>query len=252
MNRNELALYLHEFLQANNFKDYAPNGLQVEGSEEIRHIVTGVSANAALIEEAIKRGADTIIVHHGWFWKNENPAIIGIKKERIAALLKHNINLFGFHLPLDAHKEIGNNAQLAKAFDWQIEGYFGDDNLGVFGSLKTPLPLQKLAQKIEQGLKRKPFIIGDLDKEIKTIAWCSGGAQSWFEAATNLKVDAYLSGEIAEYNVHLARETGVAYIAAGHHATERFGIAALTEHLAQKFAQKLAIKCEFVDIENPV
>ena len=248
MKRNEWVHYLNELLEPERFKDYCPNGLQVEGRSEINRIVAGVTASQALIDVAIARNADALLVHHGWFWHNEDGRVTGFRKTRMQSLLKHDINLMAYHLPLDAHPSLGNNAELARCFGWAVEGQFGEQDIGWYGTLPAVVKLTDLAQTVAEKLTRQPLVIGDEDRVIKRIAWCSGGGQSYFEQALALGVDAYLSGEISEHSVHLARESGVAFIAAGHHATERLGIKALAQHLEEKFG----IPCEFVDIDNPV
>ena len=248
MKRDELIRYLDEVLDAGRFKDYCPNGLQVEGSAEVRRVVAGVTASQALVEAAIERKADAILVHHGWFWRGEDGRVTGFRKARMRSLMLHDINLIAYHLPLDAHPELGNNAQLASRLGWSVEGRFGEQDLGCFGRLPQAMSLSELAPSIEAALGRRPLVVGNGERSIRRIAWCSGGAQGYFEQAAALGVDAYLSGEISEQTVHLARESGVAFISAGHHATERFGVQALAENLQSRFS----ISCEFVDIDNPV
>ena len=248
MKREELVRYLDELLASARFKDYCPNGLQVEGAADVRRIVAGVTANQALIDAAIEEGADTVLVHHGWFWRGEDSRVIGFRKARLQALLRHDINLVAYHLPLDGQPELGNNARLAALFDWRIEGRYGEQEIGFFGEAVRPQSLSALSDEVSAALHRPPLVVGDGNRRIERVAWCSGGGQSYFEQATFLGVDAFLSGEISEHSVHLARETGVAYIAAGHHATERLGIRALAEHLTEK----LELECRFVDIDNPV
>ena len=248
MKCEELVRYLDELLASARFKDYCPNGLQVEGAADVRRIVAGVTANQALIDVAIEEGADTVLVHHGWFWRGEDSRVIGFRKARLQALLRHDINLVAYHLPLDGQPELGNNARLAALFDWRIEGRYGEQEIGFFGEAMRPQSLSALSDEVSAALHRPPLVVGDGNRRIERVAWCSGGGQSYFEQATFLGVDAFLSGEISEHSVHLARETGVAYIAAGHHATERLGIRALAEHLTEK----LELECRFVDIDNPV
>ena len=248
MKRDELARYLDETLETARFRDYCPNGLQVEGRAEVLHIVAGVTASQALIEAAIERRADALLVHHGWFWKGEDGRITGLRKARISRLLAHDINLFAYHLPLDSHAEFGNNAQLAARLGWIAEARFGEQDIAWIGRPASPMTAGELAQSIAAKLGRVPQLVGDPARPVRRIAWCSGGAQGYFEQAIALGVDAYVSGEISEQTVHLARESGVAYLAAGHHATERFGAEALAQHLAGKFG----LSCEFVDIDNPV
>jgi dinuclear metal center YbgI/SA1388 family protein len=246
--REMLVHYLDELLEAARFKDYCPNGLQVEGVGELGRIVSGVSACQALIDAAVERGADALLVHHGWFWRGEDGRVIGARKTRLQTLLSHDINLIAYHLPLDAHPELGNNARLAAALGWEAEGRFGEQDLGWTGRLVVPQTLAELERQVAGEMRRAPLVIGDAKRRIVRVAWCSGGGQGYFEQAVALGVDAFLSGEISEPAVHLARETGVAYLAAGHHASERFGVQALTAHLTAKFGRA----CEFVDIDNPV
>ncbi len=252
MKREELTRYLEQLLDAQRFRDYCPNGLQVEGCGEVRRIVAGVTASQALVDAAIARGADTLLVHHGWFWRGEDGRVTGWRKARLQALLGNDINLIAYHLPLDDHPELGNNAQLAKRLGWSVDGRFGEQDLGWHGRLAAPATLAELALSVGAQLQRAPLVIagegGRGARPIARVAWCSGGAQSYFEAAIALGVDAYLSGEVSEQHVHLARESGVAYLAAGHHATERYGVQALAGHLAEQFG----LDCEYVDIDNPV
>lgn len=248
MQRDELRTYMDVLLEAARFKDYCPNGLQVEGREPVGHIVCGVTASLALLEQAAERGADAILVHHGWFWRGEDGRVTGTRKQRLAHLLAHDINLFAYHLPLDAHPELGNNVQLARVMDWHVEGRFADQAIGFLGSPSTPIDTAiDIARQIETRLGRTPLLVGDPQRHVRRMAWCTGGAQSLFEAAIAEGIDVFISGEISEPTAHLARESGVAYIAAGHHATERYGVQALGRHLAERFG----IVCEFVDIDNP-
>ena len=245
--REDLRVYLDTLLEAARFRDYCPNGLQVEGRERVGRIVCGVTASQALIEAAIERGADALLVHHGWFWKAEDGRITGFRKQRMARLLAHDINLFAYHLPLDAHATLGNNAQLALRLGWTVSGRFGEQEIGFVGVPPAPTLAGDLAQQMERVLGRAPMLIGDPQHPVARIAWCSGGAQDYFEAALATGADVFSSGESSEQTVHLARETGMAFIAAGHHATERYGVMALGAHLAEKFG----VDCEFVDIDNP-
>lgn len=254
LSRNELEHWLNTTLQVSRFKDYAPNGLQVEGNPEIRHIVTGVTASQALIEAAIERGADTLIVHHGWFWKNENPCIRGPKRERMMRVLEHGLNLFGYHLPLDAHPELGNNAQLGHILgftpDLDDDGEpvtCGPDGLVWLGHCQ-PGTLKELDAKIFKSLRKQPLTVGDMQQKIKRVAWCTGGAQGMMQAAIDHGVDAYITGEASEQNFHMANETGTAFIAAGHHATERYGVRALGQAIHSRFN----IQVDFIDLDNPI
>jgi dinuclear metal center YbgI/SA1388 family protein len=247
MNRTELASHLHQFLDVTRFRDYCPNGLQVEGRADIGSIVTAVTASAAAIEAALAAGADALIVHHGYFWRGEDPRITGIRRQRLKALLSNDLNLFAYHLPLDAHPEVGNNAQLARRLGFVPEGRFGDQELGVYGAVSVPLGLAELGARIAARLERTPLVVGEPERPVRRVAWCTGAAQGLMEQALEFDVDVYISGEISEPTAHLARESGVAYIAAGHHATERYGVQALGEHLARRFG----VSHRFVDIANP-
>lgn len=248
MKREELVDYLDGLLVPGKFRDYCPNGLQVEGCSEITRIVAGVTASQDLLDAAIERHADAILVHHGYFWKGEDGRVTGIRRRRLSSLLANDINLLAYHLPLDAHPELGNNAQLARLLGFVPEGRFGEQDIAWLGALAEPCDLPSLASRIADVLGRQPLVVGGGDRLIRRIGWCSGGAQGYFEQAIALGVDAYLSGEISEQTVHLARECGVAYLAAGHHATERYGVQALAGHLSQQFG----VACEFVDLDNPV
>jgi dinuclear metal center YbgI/SA1388 family protein len=248
MRREELVRHLDELLEPARFRDYCPNGLQVEGAGEVRRIVAGVSACQALIDAAVGRGADTLLVHHGWFWRGEDARVTGFRKARLQSLLMHDINLIAYHLPLDAHPEFGNNARLAAVLDWRVDGRFGDQDMGWLGRPVAPLTLAELSRQIADRLRREPLAIGGVDRRIDRLAWCSGGGQGYFEQAVALGADVFVSGEISEPAVHLARESGTAYLAIGHHASERFGAQALAGHLSAKFG----LECEFVDIDNPV
>lgn len=247
-NLHDIVQWCNQTLKANEFKDYAPNGLQIEGKSKVNKIVCAVTASEDAIDAAIAQQADALLVHHGYFWKGEDGRITGIRRQRLGVLIENDINLLAYHLPLDAHPELGNNAQLARRLGWQVTGRFGEQAIGWLGELAEPADLGLVAVDVANGLGRTPLVIGDMARPIRRIAWCSGGAQGYFEQAIALGVDAYLSGEISEQTVHLARESGVAYIAAGHHATERGGVQALAGHLARQFD----LDCSFVDIDNPV
>lgn len=233
--RQEILDWCRENLQVNLFKDYAPNGLQVEGRETVNKIVTSVTASKAAINFAVEQGADMLLVHHGMFWKSEPLTITGWKKERIETLLQHQINMVGYHLPLDAHPEWGNNAQLAALLDWESDYQCGDQNLLNVGRLKTVQTLRQLSEGMADKLQRQPVVVGDMKREIKRIAWCTGGAQGFFQTAIDEGVDAYVTGEISEAQYHLANECGVAFIGAGHHATERYGVQALAKAIQDVF-----------------
>lgn len=249
--RSELLAYLDQLLQPEQFQDYCPNGLQVQGNARIKNIVTGVTASQALIEAAIAAQADTLLVHHGYFWRGESPTVTGIKQQRLKQLLVNDINLIAYHLPLDAQAELGNNAQLAKRLGLTVDGLIPDTGqpaLGMYGGFDQPISITELTAQLTTKLGRPPLVISSHSEPIKTIGWCTGAAQGYLQQAADIGLDAFISGEISEPTVHLARELGIHYIAAGHHATERYGIKALGEHLAAKFA----VSVEFIDIDNPV
>jgi dinuclear metal center YbgI/SA1388 family protein len=246
MQRLELELFLDDYLKVADYKDYAPNGLQVEGRSEINTIVTGVTASQALIDKAVELNADAILVHHGYFWKSEPQQIVGFKQKRIKTLLKHDINLFGYHLPLDGHDEVGNNVLLGKL--WGLKESQAPVGLVRIGELTTPLSIDEFKSKVDKSLNRESLHLTGGPDKIKTVAWCSGGAQGYIDQAVSLGADVYISGEVSEQTTHLAQECGIHYLAAGHHATERLGIKALGEYLADKFG----LNCHFVDIPNPV
>ena len=249
--RDAMLAALDRLLQPDRFRDYCPNGLQVEGRESIQRVVTGVTACQALIDAAIVEQADAILVHHGYFWKNEDARVRGMKKQRLQALLHHDISLFAYHLPLDAHPELGNNVALAQVLALDIEAGMEADNplsIGLVGRLPHSMSAEEFAEYTESRLGREVLHIGESEDEIETLAWCTGAAQGFIEQAQALGVDAYLSGEISEPTVHIARETGIHYFACGHHATERYGVQALGQWLAREYG----IEHIFIDIDNPV
>lgn len=249
--RDSLKSYLADLLSVRTIKDYCPNGLQVEGKQKIQKIVGGVTASSALIDAAIETQADAVLVHHGYFWKGEAPEITGIKKRRLEKLLRHEISLFAYHLPLDLHAEFGNNVQLAKVLDFQNLSALEPDektSIALRGTLDSPTSAHAFSRIVSEKLGRECMHIGEPEGEISTIAWCTGAAQGMIEKAIEQGCDAFLSGEISEPTVHLARESGVHYFSAGHHATERYGVKALGTHLAEQFS----VDFSFVDIDNPV
>ncbi len=250
VNRDELGQFLAKELQVNYFRDYCPNGLQVEGRNTIKHIVSGVTASLALLEKAVELQADAVLVHHGYFWRGEDMRVIGQKQRRLKLLLEHDISLFAYHLPLDGHAELGNNIGLARHLGITPDGRFGENELGWLGLLDDAgiSSMSDLALLIELKLGRKPLLIGDPAAKPGRIAWCTGAAQNMLDQAIAAGASVYLSGEISEPTVHLARESGVAYIACGHHATERFGV----QSLGAFVAEQLGIQHTFVDIDNPV
>ncbi|AFJ03414.1 dinuclear metal center protein, YbgI/SA1388 family [Methylophaga frappieri] len=249
--RNDLVDYCDNLLLPQQFQDYCPNGLQVAGQEDIAHIVTGVTASEALIDAAIAAKAQAILVHHGYFWRGEPAEITGIKQRRLKKLLAHDINLMAYHLPLDAHPQLGNNAQLATLMDWsgagQIKGT-GQPAIAWHGSVTKPCSLAELTDTLSARLQRTPLVIKGHDRPVKTIGWCTGAAQGYLAQAIEMGLDAFVSGEISEPTVHLAREAGIHYLAAGHHATERYGVKALGEAIAKA----LPVTVQFIDIDNPV
>ncbi|KTD82836.1 Nif3-like dinuclear metal center hexameric protein [Legionella waltersii] len=251
ISRLELIQYLHNLLNCAQFKDYAPNGLQVEGKDQIKRICTAVTASEAVISEAVTQKADALIVHHGYFWRGEEAVITGIKRQRIAKLLNHNMNLFAYHLPLDCHLELGNNTHLGRllsiesSVSHQVQGV---DNLLWSGKLSKPMSGKQLTVYIQEKLKRAPLHLGDPHQLIHSIAWCTGAAQDYIDEAYHLGVDAYLSGEVSERTYYQAQELGIQYFACGHHATERYGIQALGSHLSNQFG----LEHRFIDSDNPI
>lgn len=246
---NKLISYLDEYLSVDAYQDYAPNGLQVSGAEEVYKIVTGVTASQALINKAIELNADAILVHHGYFWKNENPTITGIKQKRIKSLLAHDINLIAYHLPLDGHSIVGNNAKLGEI--WGLEDITPDvsaNSLVRLGRLPKSMDIKDFKQLVDKSLSRVSLHLPGGHNKVQTVAWCSGGAQGYIDKAIEWQADIYISGEVSEQTTHLALENNIHYLAAGHHATERLGVKALGEHLAEKFSLEVC----FIDLENPV
>jgi len=249
VNLDTLVTYLDDMLEIDRFADYCPNGLQVEGRPVVRKLVSGVTASLALLEAARAQNADAVLVHHGYFWRGEDARVVGMKRQRLQQLLNSQMSLLAYHLPLDAHPVYGNNAQLAERFGFIVEGPFGGDPaIGLYGRLAQPLTAVDLSQSIAEVLQRTPMHIDGAAGMIHSIAWCSGAAQGYIEQALKLGVDAYLSGEISEQTVHVAREAGIHYFAAGHHATERYGVQALGEHVAAHFG----LEHEYIEIPNPV
>ncbi len=251
VSRKDLLAYLDDLLEVAKFADYAPNGLQVEGRDRIERLVTGVTASQALLEAAINHNADAVLVHHGYFWKGENSCVTGMKRTRLKLLLGRDINLLAYHLPLDAHPTLGNNARLGEILGIGTAGRFGSGDLqglGLWGAFGTALSPDAVADRIENALSRRPLHIPGGVKSITTVGWCTGAAQGMIEQAALEGLDAFISGEISEPTVHAARELGIHYFSAGHHATERWGVQALGEHLADHFG----VEHRFVDIENPV
>ncbi len=251
--RQHLLQTFDALLQPERFRDYGPNGLQVEGVAQVRKIVSGVTASRALIEAAIAVQADAIFVHHGLFWRGQDGRVTGWMKQRLALLLAHDINLFAYHLPLDAHPELGNNAQLGLKLGLAASARFGEQDLGFIGARSEAqgeagfASAQALAAHVEKELNRPVTLVNHVQVAIKKIAWCTGGAQNYFETAIAAGADAFITGEISEPQAHLARECGVAFIACGHHASERYGAPAVAAHVAAQ----LGLAHEFIEIDNP-
>ncbi len=251
MQLKKLCDFCDDYLKVAEFDDYCPNGLQVESTDEVNHIVAGVTASLDLIEAAVEAKADTLLVHHGYFWKGEAQPLTGFKGGRIRALIRNNINLLAFHLPLDAHPEVGNNVQLARIMDWEIKDSFGSvgqHDIVLSGLLKTTMTLDQLSASIAERLDTSPLSIPSGDRPVRTIAWCTGAAQNYIEQAAERGVDAFISGEVSEHTFHFAKEAGIHYIAAGHHATERYGVQALAAEIEARFG----LRQQFIDIANPV
>jgi dinuclear metal center YbgI/SA1388 family protein len=250
IDRAALLAACHAELQPERFKDYGPNGLQVEGKPRVAKLVSGVTASRALIDAAIAAGADAIFVHHGLFWRGQDGTVTGWMKERLKRLLAHDINLLAYHLPLDAHPTLGNNAQLGQRLGLQATGRFGEQDLGFIGHRadgEAFADADVLAWQLEHVLNRPVMQVGQAHEAIERIAWCSGGAQGYFESAIAAGAQAFITGEISEPQAHLARECGVVFYACGHHATERYGAPALAAHVAAQ----LGIAHEFIEIDNP-
>ncbi|MBA2652749.1 MAG: Nif3-like dinuclear metal center hexameric protein [Tatlockia sp.] len=249
--RDDLAAYLYELLACADFEDYSPNGIQIEGGPQVRRICTAVTASMEAVDQAVAFKADALLVHHGYFWRGEDPVLTGMKRQRIAKLIEHNITLLAYHLPLDCHAEFGNNACLARLFDLRsIKTHKVGKTRDLLwsGSLSKSISAKNFALELEEKLGREPLHILGSEKPIQKLAWCSGAAQDLIENAYNLGVDAYLSGEISERTYYQAKEMGIHYFACGHHATERFGIQALGNHLAVKYE----LEYQFIDSSNPV
>ena len=248
MNRDQLTAYLDEQLEASRFRDYGPNGLQVEGRARIHKVVTGVTASLALIEAAMAAGADALLVHHGLFWKGHDGRVTGWMRQRLGALIGSDLNLLAYHLPLDAHATLGNNAQWGMQMGLSADARFGDQNLGFIGVAAPGCEtVESLVRTVETTLARAPTVVAGDGRPLRRSAWCSGGAQGFFEPAIAAGADVFLTGEISEPQAHYARETGVAFLACGHHASERYGVQALGRDLAARFG----IEHQFIDIDNP-
>jgi dinuclear metal center YbgI/SA1388 family protein len=241
---------VQRYLDAERISDYCPNGLQVEGRPQVRRIVSGVTASQALLDAALAAEADVLLVHHGYFWKGDNPCVTGMKQRRLKTLLVNDISLLAYHLPLDVHPEVGNNVQLARQLDITIEGPLEPGNprtVGLIGSLNEPVSPRDFARRVQQVLGREPLLV-EGPQMIRRIGWCTGGGQGYIDQAIAAGVDLYLTGEASEQTFHSARENGISFIAAGHHATERYGVQALGDYLARRFA----IEHLFIDCANPI
>lgn len=247
MQRQHLIKILDDLLHPELFKDYAPNGLQVEGKSEISRIVTAVSATQNVLDQALALKADALLVHHGWFWRGENPAVVATKYRRLKTLMSGEINLIAYHLPLDAHATLGNNAQMAQLLAATDVAQGGENNF-IWAGLVPPISVQTLASHLEKCLNRSPLVLGDQTKTVSRLAWCSGAAEDFFDDAIAMGAEAYISGEATERTTHLARETHVPFLVCGHHATERLGIKALSDWLSENHG----LECIFVDDENPI
>jgi dinuclear metal center YbgI/SA1388 family protein len=245
--RKAIENHLQALLRPEAFKDYGPNGLQVEGRREVRCLASGVTASLAFIDAAIAAGADTLLVHHGLFWRGQDGRLTGWLRQRVARLLAQDINLFAYHLPLDAHAELGNNAQLGLRLGLQADARFGEQALGFIGPAGAHASLRALAAAAAAALGRAPTLLPGDGRPLARVAWCTGGAQGYFEDAIAAGADAFITGEISEPQAHLARETGVAFLACGHHATERYGAPAVAAQVAAQFG----IEHRFIEIENP-
>ncbi|MCG4451959.1 Nif3-like dinuclear metal center hexameric protein [Pseudomonas sp. MMS21-TM103] len=238
------------YLNAARISDYCPNGLQIEGRPQVRRVVSGVTASQALVDAAVEAEADVLLVHHGYFWKGENPCITGMKQRRLKTLLSNDISLLAYHLPLDLHPEVGNNVQLAAQLDITVEGPLDPDDprtVGLLGSLREPMSPRDFARRVQEVLGREPLLV-EGPEVVRRIGWCTGGGQGYIDQAIAAGVDLYLTGEASEQTFHSARENGISFIAAGHHATERYGVQALGDYLARRFA----IEHLFIDCPNPI
>jgi dinuclear metal center YbgI/SA1388 family protein len=243
-----LARHCDELLAADSIDDYCANGLQVAGERRVRRLVSGVTASQALLEAAIDADADAILVHHGYFWRGEDPRLVGMKGRRIATLIRAGCSLLAYHLPLDVHPELGNNRRLAAVLELPDPRPAAADGLVWSSRLRSPRPSDALAEDVGRRLGRAPLHIRAIDRPVGHVGWCTGAAQRFLSDAHTLGVDLFISGEVSEQTVHEARELGIDYLAAGHHATERYGVQALGEHLAARFG----LEHRFIDIDNPV
>jgi len=242
----DLIDFCDRLLDADAYEDYGPNGLQVEGRREVRHVASGVTASLAFIDAAIAAGADTLLVHHGLFWRGQDGRVTGWMKQRLQRLLAHDINLFAYHLPLDAHPTLGNNARLGAQLGWEVDAHFGDQDLGCLAHVQYAGSAELCAQ-VGRVLGREPICVAGHTGPVTRVGWCTGGAQGYFESAAAAGAQVFVTGEISEPQAHLAKEMGVGFVAAGHHATERYGAPAVAAHVAQQ----LGIRHRFIEVENP-
>ena len=250
ISNNQLLQFLNVLLKPEKTKDYCPNGLQVEGKSKISKLVTGVTASQALIDHAVSINADAILVHHGYFWKGESPCITGMKKNRISSLLQYDINLYAYHLPLDIHPTLGNNAQLAKLLgivDTSLLQQHDPQSVVMQGRFDDGIYPTELTNLLSHLLNKPPLHEAAKKTKIETVAWCTGGGQGYIEIAAEQGIDAFITGEVSEQTIHTAREMDIHFYAAGHHATERYGVKALGEYIQQE----LGIEAVFIDIDNP-
>jgi dinuclear metal center YbgI/SA1388 family protein len=247
---NTLVEEADRYLGSAKIQDYCPNGLQVEGRPQVMRIVSGVTASQAMLDAAVEAKADLVLVHHGYFWKGENPCVVGMKQRRLKTLLRHDISLLAYHLPLDVHAEVGNNVQLARQLELTVEGPLDPADsrvVGLIGSLPEPMHPRDFARRVQEVLGREPLLIEGSEK-IRRVGWCTGGGQGYIDRAIAAGVDLYISGEASEQTFHSARENDISFIAAGHHATERYGVQALGDYLARRFA----LEHVFIDCPNPI
>jgi dinuclear metal center YbgI/SA1388 family protein len=247
---HELAAYCDNLLDIEAVQDFSPNGLQVEAGSTVSRIVSGVTACQALLDESVAAEADLVLVHHGYFWKGEDPCLVGMKGRRVATLFNHGISLLAYHLPLDRHPTLGNNAGLAEALGVaQTEpfGALGGVPIGLGGRLSQPQEPEGFLSRVEEALGTRAVHVAGPQARIGSVALCSGGAPDLVAEAAEAGYDLYLTGESNERATHMAREMGIHFVAAGHHATERFGAKALGEHLAHHFSLAHA----FIEIPNP-
>lgn len=248
MQLSALHAHLNEVLEVARLRDYCPNGLQVEGRPEVDRVLCGVTASQSLLDAAVDGNYDAVFVHHGYFWRGEDGRVVGMRKRRLATLLRNDISLFAYHLPLDDHPRLGNNAQLGALMGWRGDGRFGDQDLGWIGCPAAEMSADEVAAQLNLALSRAPMLVGNASRRVRRVAWCTGGAQNYFEQAIAAGADLYVSGEISEQTTHVARESGVPYIAAGHHATERYGPMAIARYLTQE----CGLAADFLDQPNPV